>query len=183
MDSGSGMEPSYEDQDGQPGNVQSGRTVGFAAADDPFTGDRWTNDEMSDGASGQERGARTPEQQAEDLLRQAEDLEPDYDNYDFESAEGGNGSPPQEGCGHSLEQVRATDVTTEYGDNGELRGRGLMQTGAQHADIRGAGQMVHPGCTGRESGVDPGWTGSEHADIQGAGQMERKWYVSGLDCR
>ena len=165
------MEPSYEDQDGQPENVQSGRTVGFVAADDPFTGDRWTNDEMSDGASGQQRGARTPEQQAEDLLRQAEDLEPDYDNYDFESAEGGNGSPPQEGCGHSLEQVRATDVTTEYGDNGELRGRGLMQTGAQHADIRGAGQMVHPGCTGRESGVDPGWTGSEHADIQGAGQM------------
>ncbi|CAE6962741.1 RE1 [Symbiodinium sp. CCMP2592] len=108
MDSaGSGMEPSYGDRERQSGYDQGGRTVGFSAANDPFISDRWTNDEMSDGHGGQDRGDRTPEQQAEDLLRQAENLEPDYD---FESAEGGNGSPLQEGQSRSLEHVRATGV-------------------------------------------------------------------------
>ena len=105
MDSaGSGMEPDYGDQGVQCESPQRGRTVGFSAASDPFTGDRWTNDEMSEGVSGQDRGELTPEQQAEALLRQAENLEPDYD---FESAEGGNGSPLQEGQGQQVEQSRA----------------------------------------------------------------------------
>jgi len=154
---GSGMEPSYGDQEEQSENIQGGSTVGFSAVNDPFTGDRWTNDEMSEGIGGQERGERTPEQQAEDLLRQAENLEPDYDNYDFESAEGGNGSPPLESQGHSAEQIRATDFGTEF----EYMGEGTR-------DVQGvSAQVSAPGCTGRNRAMDPGWTGSERSFVGG----------------
>ena len=72
---------------------QVGPTLGFTSRDDPFSGDRWTGDEMSESAGNLQTGERTPEQEAVDLLMQAEyaqGLEPDYD---FESAEGGAGSP------------------------------------------------------------------------------------------
>ena len=154
---GSGMEPSYGDQEEQSENIQGGSTVGFSAVNDPFTGDRWTNDEMSEGIGGQERGERTPEQQAEDLLRQAENLEPDYDNYDFESAEGGNGSPPLESQGHSAEQIRATDFGTEF----EYMGEGTR-------DVQGvSAQVSAPGCTGRDRAVYPGWTGGDGVQMDG----------------
>ena len=160
MDSaGSGMEPDYGYQRVQCESPQRGRTVGFSAASDPFTGDRWTNDEMSEGISGQERGELTPEQQAEALLRQAENLEPDYD---FESAEGGNGSPLQEGQGQQVEQSRAVGYTTEVEYTGGVQGQYLLRAGVEFGVGQGsAEQAINPGCTGQERAVDPGWTGSE----------------------
>ena len=159
------MEPSYEDREGQYENAQGGRTVGFSAADDPFAGDRWTTDEMSEGTSGQKRGERTPEQQAEDLLRQAENLEPDYD---FESAEGGNGSPPQESLSRQVEQSGAADLTTRYEYTCGGQGQGLWQDSATQVEGQGdASHVVPPGCTGRESAVDPGWTGGYRLPMSG----------------
>ena len=58
----------------------AGRPVGFSARDDPFTGDRWTDGEEPEVQGEVQQGARTPEQEAADLLMQAEadqGMEPD----------------------------------------------------------------------------------------------------------
>ena len=47
---------------------QVGPTLGFTSRDDPFSGDRWTGDEMSESAGNLQTGERTPEQEAVDLL-------------------------------------------------------------------------------------------------------------------
>ena len=49
---------------------QVGPTLGFTSRDDPFSGDRWTGDEMSESAGNLQTGERTPEQEAVDLLMQ-----------------------------------------------------------------------------------------------------------------
>ena len=85
------------------------RLIGFAESDDPFTGDRWTGDEWSDDRAEPRNGERTPEQEATDLLMRAEaaqGLEPEYD-FDYQSAEGGNGSPEQESL-HTLTGLQET---------------------------------------------------------------------------
>eukprot|EP00439_Symbiodinium_sp_Y106_P055609 s1913_g7.t1 len=56
-------------------------------------GDRWTEDERSGDRGGPHDGETTPEQEAADLLMQAEHAQAMEPDYDFESAEGGNGSP------------------------------------------------------------------------------------------
>ena len=112
-------------------------------------------------------------------MRQAENLEPDYDNYDFESAEGGNGSPPQESQGHSAEQIRATDFVTEF----EYMGAGTRD------DQDVSAQASASGCTGRERAVDPGWTGGDGLQMDGQVPSGRgntpgctgsdRWFVGG----
>ena len=91
---GSGNEPEYGQMREDTQDLQGGVTLGIGQDDNPFAGDHWT----SESGSGERReGIRTPEQQAADLLRDAEfgdAVEPDYD---FASAEGGNGSPDYEG--------------------------------------------------------------------------------------
>ena len=85
------------------------RLIGFTESDDPFTGDRWTGDEWSDDRAEPRNGERTPEQEATDLLMRAEaaqGLEPEYD-FDYQSAEGGNGSPEQESL-HTLTGLQET---------------------------------------------------------------------------
>ena len=78
---------------GDAESPRGGRPLGFTSRDDPFTGDRWTEDERSGDRGGPHDGETTPEQEAADLLMQAEHAQAMEPDYDFESAEGGNGSP------------------------------------------------------------------------------------------
>ena len=96
-DSAMAAEGSGAELEGEPENPRVGRPLGFSSRDDPFSGDRWTEDETSGVQGDLQTGDRTPEQEAVDLLMQAEQaqsLEPDYFNY--ESAEGENASPDHE---------------------------------------------------------------------------------------
>ena len=90
---GSGDEPGYGQASEGQHDLQRGVSLGIGQGDNPFSGDRWTSDDDS-GERGM--GDRTPEQQAADLLRDAEAVEGMEPDYDFASAEGGNGSPEHE---------------------------------------------------------------------------------------
>ena len=121
----------------------AGRPVGFSARDDPFTGDRWTDGEEPEAQGEVQQGARTPEQEAADLLMQAEadqGMEPDYD---FESAEGGNASP-------SLEILQNAGIPGSSGLEGQGEQRAQQEAAGQgggsprlSSTLRGSGHLSH----------------------------------------
>ncbi|CAE7205891.1 RE1, partial [Symbiodinium sp. CCMP2456] len=92
---GSGDEPGYEQANEVQNESYGGVTLGLAGRDNPFSGERWSDEEELRPGRNRREGDRTPEQQAADLLESAEAAEGAEPDYDFASVEGGNGSPDQ----------------------------------------------------------------------------------------
>ncbi|CAE7275199.1 RE1 [Symbiodinium sp. CCMP2456] len=92
---GSGDDPAYEQMSFLHDDLQGRVSVGITEETNPFSGERWDDDEGSRQRGTRRSGDLTPEQQAVDLLVSAEAAEAAEPDYDFASAEGGNGSPEQ----------------------------------------------------------------------------------------
>ena len=83
------LEPNYD----RDGHQEGSSGDGLLAEEEAVTAERLPRGEMPESRSQNLAEDRQSEQEAADLLACAEDLEPEYD---FESAEGGVGSPGQE---------------------------------------------------------------------------------------
>ena len=160
------LEPNYD----RDGHQEGSSGDGLLAGEEAVTAERLPRGEMPETRSQNPAEDRQNEQEAADLLACAEDLEPEYD---FESAEGGAGSPGQEDRLPETDREVLTGLGRRQGtrvregrSGGQATSRVLEGDSSREAgwrDLRLAGMTNGTAGLGKGSGAPQTLAGWEEA--------------------